>query len=142
MTTTQLIGPAPDFAELLELQAKIWREFNELVKHDPDSAQSLLKRLTAKAGPDGGRSNWSAKKSSDGRDGSPVFLKVARLYMASGNAPLTKQELVQAAGMTKGALHTLLYTTRPDSFARAKKRGVVGKVFSLSPEGLAEAQRA
>jgi hypothetical protein len=129
-----------DLPKLLELQAKIASSMSELNAMSPSAARQLIQQLAEWVG--AATKTAPAGASGRSRESSEVFDKIAAVFLANGNAAMTKEQIVEKAGITEGSLHTALYTTRPDSFMRKPSpAGGKARVICLKPTAIEEAKR-
>lgn len=118
-----------------QLQSEMAANMEELNALDPDAARAFVEVLAGLVG----LTNGHAAKPK-GREDSATYDRVAAVFVEHGNIAFTKPDLAALAGITRSALHTLLYTTRPKAFVREKgPEGVKGVVVSLTPEAYQEA---
>ncbi len=124
----------------LQIQAKIASDIETLRGIDPRAAEVLVTNLyslvggMAALGP-----RLIDRLASVPTDGSAE--KVMRVFASNGNRPLKKPEIIAAAGISAGSLHTVLYTSHPTMFLKVAGDGR-GKSISLTPEAYADARSA
>jgi hypothetical protein len=124
----------------LDRPAQIAREMKELASADPDLARWLLAQLTAAVG---SPSPTATKTTTNGKSRKITkYDKIAAVFVASQNQLITKEALTEAAGVSSSAIHTVLYTTNPDSFERlSNPDGSRAVVVRLKPAALEAAKQ-
>lgn len=114
-------------AERFELPGKIIRLFDQLHDADPAIARRLVEDLAAISGSGNGQVETTPRPS-----GGTNFDRLAAVFLRSGNAPLTKAEMLVEADLKESSLHALLYDTAKDAIEAVQNpKGGRGKAYRL-----------